>query len=143
MKITINDIAQLPNAAHAFVNAMGSHKVFAFYGSMGAGKTTLIKAICEELGVTETVASPTFSIVNEYRDAQGRSIYHFDFYRINKLEEVFDFGYEDYFYSGNVCFIEWPELIESILPEETVRVNIEADDQGRRTLLALLCYGEE
>lgn len=134
MKITINDIAQLPNAAHAFVNAMGSHKVFAFYGSMGAGKTTLIKAICEELGVTETVASPTFSIVNEYRDAQGRSIYHFDFYRINKLEEVFDFGYEDYFYSGNVCFIEWPELIESILPEETVRVEIDVDDQGVRTL---------
>ena len=116
MKITINDIAQLPNAAHALVNAMGSHKVFAFTGAWG-GKTTLIKAICEELGVTETVASPTFSIVNEYRDAQGRSIYHFDFYRINKLEEVFDFGYEDYFYSGNVCFIEWPELIESILPK--------------------------
>jgi len=85
-----------------------NQNVFAFYGDMGAGKTTFIKAVCEELGVQEPVTSPTFAIINEYRDKKGNSIYHFDFYRIKKLEEVFDFGYEDYFYSGNLCFIEWP-----------------------------------
>lgn len=134
MNITIQDIDDIPRAARAFTAAMGNHNVFAFYGSMGAGKTTFIKAICQELGVTETVASPTFSIVNEYRDAQGRSIYHFDFYRINKLEEVFDFGYEDYFYSGNRCFIEWPELVESILPQECIRVHIQVNDDGSRNV---------
>lgn len=134
MKMVINDVSELGRAARQFKEAMGDDKVFAFYGSMGAGKTTFIKAVCEELGVTETVASPTFAIVNEYRDGSGRSIYHFDFYRINKLEEVFDFGYEDYFYSGNLCFIEWPELVEPILPEGSVRIAIRIGDGGTRVL---------
>ena len=106
----------------------------AFYGSMGAGKTTFIKAICDVLGVTDTVNSPTFAIVNEYLAANGESVYHFDFYRIKKIEEAYDFGYEDYFYSGNLCLIEWPELIEELLPEETVRVKIEETTNGAREL---------
>jgi tRNA threonylcarbamoyladenosine biosynthesis protein TsaE len=101
---------------------------------MGAGKTTFIKALCEELGVTERVASPTFAIINEYRDREGASLYHFDFYRINKLEEVFDFGYEDYFYSGCRCFIEWPELVEEVLPEGTLRISIRETDDGARVV---------
>ena len=113
---------------------MGNDKVFAFYGAMGAGKTTFIKAVCEELGVQETITSPTFAIINEYRDSGGNSIYHFDFYRIQKLEEAFDFGYEDYFYSGNLCFIEWPELVEPLLPANTVRVCITGTDNGTRTI---------
>ena len=113
---------------------MGDEKVFAFYGAMGAGKTTFIKALCEELGVEETITSPTFAIINEYRDGGGNSIFHFDFYRINKLEEAFDFGYEDYFYSGNLCFIEWPERIEPLLPAGTVKVYIDGSDDGVRTI---------
>ncbi len=132
MELLINDISDIGRAAREFREAMGNDKVFAFYGSMGAGKTTFIKAVCKELGVMETVASPTFAIVNEYRDGRGQSIYHFDFYRISRLEEVFDFGYEDYFYSGNTCFIEWPELVESILPENTVKVAIRIGKDGSR-----------
>ena len=113
MEIKINSLADMPAAAQAFIEAMDQNTVFAFYGKMGAGKTTFIKAVCEALGVTDVVNSPTFSIVNEYRsDNTGELIYHFDFYRIKKLDEVYDMGYEDYFYSGAVCFIEWPELIE-------------------------------
>lgn len=113
---------------------METNTVFAFYGAMGAGKTTFIRAVCEELGVRETVTSPTFAIINEYRGREGESIYHFDFYRINKLEEAFDFGYEDYFYSGNLCFIEWPELVEPLLPENTVKVYIAENDKGARII---------
>src|SRR3712207_8946914 len=91
---------------------------------MGAGKTTFIKAICEVLGVEDVITSPTFSLVNDYTDGEGQSIYHFDFYRIKKLEEVYDMGYEDYFYSGNLCLMEWPELIEELLPDDAVRVTI-------------------
>jgi tRNA threonylcarbamoyladenosine biosynthesis protein TsaE len=132
MKIEINDLRDIRSAARRFLYEMGDDKVFAFYGSMGAGKTTFIKALCEEMGVTETVASPTFAIINEYRDREGKTIYHFDFYRIHNLEEVFDFGYEDYFYSGNLCFIEWPGLVESILPENTVRITIREGENGSR-----------
>lgn len=135
MQIEITDVTNIEPAARAFIEAMGNDKVFAFYGSMGAGKTTFIKAVCKELGVKETVASPTFAIVNEYRDKEGRSIYHFDFYRINKLEEVFDFGYEDYFYSGNLCFIEWPELVEPVLPGNSVKVSIRVRDDGSRVII--------
>jgi len=114
---------------------MGSGKVFAFYGKMGAGKTTFIKAICEELGVKEVITSPTFAIVNEYTtEPDGESIFHFDFYRIKKLEEVYDMGYEDYFYSGALCFLEWPELIDDLLPEDAVKVTIKANDDGTRTV---------
>ena len=131
MKFTLENI----NAAAAeFLKELGDRKIVAFYGSMGAGKTTFIKAICDVLGVTDTVNSPTFAIVNEYLAASGDSIFHFDFYRIKKIEEAYDFGYEDYFYSGNLCLIEWPELIEELLPEDTVRVKIEETTNGDREL---------
>ena len=125
----------LPEAARTFVRAIDQATVFAFYGKMGAGKTTFIKALCEELGVTDVVNSPTFSIVNEYRsDTTGELIYHFDFYRIQRLEEVYDMGYEDYFYSGALCFIEWPELVEELLPGDAVKVQIEEQPDGSRTI---------
>ena len=131
MKFTLENIDK---AAAEFLKGLGDRKIVAFYGSMGAGKTTFIKAICDVLGVTDTVNSPTFAIVNEYLAANGESVYHFDFYRIKKIEEAYDFGYEDYFYSGNLCLIEWPELIEELLPEDTVRVKIEEVDEGERLL---------
>ena len=134
MQLKINDISEIHRFAGHFIAEMGNDKVFAFYGAMGAGKTTFIKAVCEGLGVQETVTSPTFAIVNEYRDSGGNSIYHFDFYRIHKLEEAFDFGYEDYLYSGDLCFIEWPELVEPLLPGNTVRVYITVADNGVRTI---------
>ena len=111
MEIEIEDLANIRKAAEEFIANMGNSKVFAFYGKMGAGKTTFIKSICECLGVEDVITSPTFAIVNEYRTNTDEPIYHFDFYRIKKLEEVYDMGYEDYFYSGAPCFIEWPELI--------------------------------
>ncbi len=135
MTINIPNLAALPEAAKAFVQAMGEHTVFAFYGQMGAGKTTFITAICEALGIDDVVNSPTFSLVNEYRsDTTGELVYHFDFYRIEKLEEVYDMGYEDYFYSGAVCLIEWPELIEDVLPADAVRVEISENEDGSRTV---------
>jgi tRNA threonylcarbamoyladenosine biosynthesis protein TsaE len=137
VEIVIENINEIRSAAREFLNIMGDNTVFAFYGSMGAGKTTFIKALCEELGVTETVGSPTFAIINEYKDVKGLPIYHFDFYRINKLEEVYDFGYEDYFYSGNLCLIEWPELVESLLPENTVRISIEELEDGSRMIKSI------
>ncbi|MBR2380295.1 MAG: tRNA (adenosine(37)-N6)-threonylcarbamoyltransferase complex ATPase subunit type 1 TsaE, partial [Paraprevotella sp.] len=109
--------------------------VFAMYGKMGVGKTTFTKAICKCLGVEDVINSPTFAIVNEYRSDSGELIYHFDFYRIKKLEEVYDMGYEDYFYSGALCFIEWPELIEDLLPENAVKVTIEENEDGTRSIL--------
>ena len=125
----------IKQAARQFVDGMGENTVFAFYGKMGAGKTTFIKAVCEQLGVDDTVTSPTFAIVNEYEAAGGRPIYHFDFYRIKKVSEAYDMGCEEYFYSGHPCFIEWPELIEEVLPEETVDVTIEALPDGERRLV--------
>lgn len=125
----------IKQAAKQFVDGMGENTVFAFYGKMGAGKTTFIKAVCEQLGVDDTVTSPTFAIVNEYEAAGGRPIYHFDFYRIKKVSEAYDMGCEEYFYSGHPCFIEWPELIEEVLPEETVNVTIEAQPDGDRLLV--------
>ena len=128
------DLENINAAAAEFLRELGDKRIVAFYGSMGAGKTTFIKAICDVLGVTDTVNSPTFAIVNEYLAASGDSVYHFDFYRIKKIEEAYDFGYEDYFYSGNLCLIEWPELIEELLPEDTVRVKIEEIEGGEREL---------
>lgn len=133
MEIKITSLNDIDNAAKAFVEAMDQNTVFAFYGKMGAGKTTFIKAVCEALGVTDVVNSPTFSIVNEYRsETTGELIYHFDFYRIKKLDEMYDMGYVDYFYSGAVCFIEWPELIEELLPGEAVKVEIAEQEDGSR-----------
>ena len=117
-----------------FLQNMGDGKVFAFYGKMGAGKTTFVKAICEELGVEDVITSPTFALVNEYTAGDGSPVYHFDFYRIKKLEEVYDMGYEDYFYSGNLCFLEWPELIEDLLPEDCTKVTITAEEDGTRNV---------
>lgn len=131
----IENLESIHEAAQAFVAAMGGAHVFAFYGAMGAGKTTFIKAVCEELGVEDVITSPTFAIVNEYQSATtGALIYHFDFYRIKKLDEVYDMGYEDYFYSGALCFIEWPELIEELLPEDAVKVTIREEADGSRSL---------
>lgn len=132
MEIHIKGIDDLHRAAAEFVNAIGDRRIFAFYGKMGAGKTTFTKAICQALGVQDDITSPTFAIVNEYASAQMGSIYHFDFYRIKKQEEVYDMGYEDYLYSGALCFIEWPELIDELLPEEAVRVTIEEQPDGSR-----------
>ena len=134
MEIKIQDLEHISEAAKQFVDQIGSHKVFAFYGSMGAGKTTFIKAVCEELGVEDVITSPTFAIINEYTGKEG-TIYHFDFYRIKKLEEVYDMGYEDYFYSGALCFIEWPELIEEVLPDDAVKVSITEKEDGSRAIL--------
>ena len=134
MEIKIQDLEHINEAAKQFVAQIGDHKVFAFYGSMGAGKTTFIKAVCEELGVEDVITSPTFAIVNEYTGKEG-TIYHFDFYRIKKLEEVYDMGYEDYFYSGALCFIEWPELIEEVLPDDAVKVSITEKEDGSRAIL--------
>ena len=134
MEIKINDLEHIREAARQFIDAIGTEHVFAFYGSMGAGKTTFIKAICEELGVSDVVTSPTFAIVNEYVTSTGGTIYHFDFYRIKKLEEVYDMGYEDYFYSDALCFIEWPEMMEELLPDNAVRVSIKENADGTRTV---------
>ena len=135
MEIKINSLDSIHEAAKQFIAAMGDNTVFAFYGKMGAGKTTFIKAVCEELGVTDVINSPTFAIVNEYRsDETGELIYHFAFYRIKKLDEVYDMGYEDYFYSGALCFIEWPELAEELLPRNAVKVEIEESEDGSRIM---------
>ena len=135
MEIKINSLADINEAAKTFVENMGYGKVFAFYGKMGAGKTTFVKAVCECLGVDDVITSPTFAIVNEYTSAAtGDAIYHFDFYRIKKLEEVYDMGYEDYFYSGSLCFLEWPELIEDLLPEDATKVTIEETADGARVV---------
>ena len=141
MEIKIKNIETIREAARQFINANALQEkglVIAFYGKMGAGKTTFIKALCEELGVEDVITSPTFAIVNEYSFPSGGrlegALYHFDFYRIKKIEEVYDMGYEDYFYSGNLCLIEWPELIEDLLPEDALRVTIEEQSDGSRTI---------
>ena len=135
MTITIPSLNDIDQAACTFVKNLGENKIYAFYGSMGAGKTTFIKAVCKQLGITDVVNSPTFAIVNEYAlPEHGRHVYHFYFYRIKKESEIYDIGYEDYFYSGELCFLEWPELIEDLLPENTVRIHITANVDGSRTL---------
>lgn len=135
MEIRIPDLNSIEAAAAQFVEHMGDRRIFAFYGKMGAGKTTFIRAVCHKLGVEEEVTSPSFAIVNEYRsETSGRSIFHFDFYRIKRIEEVYDLGYEDYFYGGGLNFLEWPELVEPLLPDETVRVEISEDADGGRTV---------
>ena len=136
MELKIKSLEEIGAVAEEFIRlAMQEDTVFAFNGQMGAGKTTFIKALCEALGVSEPVTSPTFAIVNEYRsDETGELIYHFDFYRIKKLEEAYDMGCEDYFYSGAVCLIEWPELVEDLLPGNTVWVDIKVNEDETRTI---------
>lgn len=133
--ITIHSLGEIDEAARKFVEQMGDETVYAFYGPMGAGKTTFINALCRALGVNEDpTSSPSFSIINEYRsDTTAELIYHFDLYRLESIDEAFDIGVEDYFDSGALCLLEWPERIEDILPDDTVRVNIELlDDDSRR-----------
>lgn len=120
----IGDITQLDKPAEFVADLLKQYNVFAFYGQMGAGKTTFIKEICKQLRMDDIVNSPTFALVNQYNYKPGKSIFHFDFYRINKLEEAYDMGYEDYFYSNNICFIEWPEKIGELLPEDVVEIHI-------------------
>ncbi|EFA91380.1 MULTISPECIES: tRNA (adenosine(37)-N6)-threonylcarbamoyltransferase complex ATPase subunit type 1 TsaE [Prevotellaceae] len=133
MEIKIKSLDCIKEAAQQFIDNMGKGNVFAFYGKMGAGKTTFIKAICECLDVEDVITSPTFAIVNEYYSNKLQdSIYHFDFYRIKKLEEVYDMGYEDYFYSHRLCFLEWPELVEELLPKDAVKVTIAEQEDGSR-----------
>lgn len=135
MEIKINSIEGISHAAREFIDNMGKNRVFAFYGGMGAGKTTFIKAVCEQLGVEDVITSPTFAIVNEYTaKSSDEPVYHFDLYRIKKIEELYDMGYEEYFYSGYLCFIEWPELAEDLLPEEAVKVSIIQEEDGSRTI---------
>ena len=131
--ITINNLDNIREAAREFISRMGDTTVFAFRGKMGVGKTTFIKAICEELGVEDVINSPTFAIVNEYRSATGELIYHFDFYRINDIREAYDFGYEEYFFSGDLCLVEWPDEDEQLLPENVMTVRITVDSDTART----------
>jgi len=132
--LVLKSLSDLNVVAEKFLRLMRNKKVFAFFGPMGVGKTTFIKALCNELDVVEIVTSPTFALINEYQTSNGEIIYHFDFYRIKKIEEVFDFGYEDYFYSGNYCFIEWPDKIAEILPENVVFVQMIENKDGSRTI---------
>jgi tRNA threonylcarbamoyladenosine biosynthesis protein TsaE len=134
MTITVNGLSDLENAAMQVVKAIGDRKIVALYGQMGAGKTTLVKQICESLQVPDVVNSPTFSLVNEYLQPNGEPIYHFDFYRINKLEEAYDFGYEEYFYSGHLCLIEWPEIIDELIPDDAVKLHIKVVDENKREI---------
>ena len=135
MELLIKTLDDLNVVAQMFIKNMGNNKIFAFYGNMGVGKTTFIKTVCKQLGVTDVVNSPSFAIINEYNlPKSGKSIFHFDFYRIKKLSEVYDIGYEDYFFSGNICFLEWPELIENLLPEDTIRISITLQPNQSRIL---------
>lgn len=134
-EIKINGTQDLQRAAKVFLDHIGESRIIAFYGGMGAGKTTFITALCNVLGVGDVVNSPTFTIVNEYRTAKGGAVYHFDFYRINKLSEAMDIGLYEYFDSDGLCLIEWPEMVEELLPEETLKVRILVEDENTRTLL--------
>ena len=131
-------LKELPEIARKLVEQFPEERVFAFYGKMGAGKTTFIQSVCRVLGSDDTVTSPTFALINEYNTQKNGSVFHFDFYRIKNLEEVFDLGYEDYLYSGSYCLIEWPELIEPLLPEKVVSVKIEVEPDGSRKFTAAI-----
>ena len=134
MEIKINGLENIASAAKTFIEAMGARRVFAFNGEMGAGKTTFIAEVCRQLGADDDSGSPTFSIVNEYRASDGSPIYHFDFYRLDSPAEALDMGAEDYFYSGHLCLIEWPDRIGNLLPEEAVEVDLIVMDDGSRLL---------
>ena len=135
MKIVINNLEDISRAAQEFLPLLKEHPVVAFYGGLGAGKTTFIKALCDQLQVTDSVTSPSFAIVHEYHSAlTGCPVYHFDFYRIKKLEEVYDIGYDDYVYSGYPCLIEWPEMVETLLPDDCLHVRIEVKPDESREL---------
>lgn len=134
MEIEVNQLADLNQAALSLLEFANEEKIFLFEGEMGAGKTTFIKAICEAMGVVDVVSSPTFSIVNEYQGSNSSRIFHFDFYRIDDLREAYDIGYEEYFYSGDICLVEWPEKIRELLPQEYVHVSIAATAPNTRLI---------
>jgi tRNA threonylcarbamoyladenosine biosynthesis protein TsaE len=133
VQLTAHSTSDLSGISSTIINFGGDQKIFLFYGDMGAGKTTLIKSLCADLGTRENITSPTFSIVNEYK-ADGAMIYHFDFYRLKNQNEALDLGYEEYFYSGNYCFIEWPEKIAGLLPPHYIRIDIQVLDNDERLL---------
>ena len=137
MERVIDNLEQLPQLASDLLEEFREERFFAFFGKMGVGKTTLIKALCDQLGVKEVVCSPTFAIINEYTSGEGEPVYHFDFYRLKSAEEAYDIGYEEYFYSGMYCFTEWTEKIEQLLPEHYVRVEMK-ETNGIRTLIATI-----
>ncbi|MBR3793059.1 MAG: tRNA (adenosine(37)-N6)-threonylcarbamoyltransferase complex ATPase subunit type 1 TsaE [Alistipes sp.] len=130
-KIEIDSLSELERVAEEILSALGERRVVLLRGGMGAGKTTLVSRIAAKLGAEDTVTSPTFALVNEYEGREG-TIYHFDFYRINRVEEVFDLGYEEYFYSGELCFVEWPEMVEGLLPDDAMQVRITVGDDQKR-----------
>ena len=131
MKIVVNCVSELERAATSLLELINDKTIVCFYAEMGVGKTTLIKEICKKLGVEDVLSSPTFSIINEYLTDNDESVYHFDFYRIEKEEEAFDIGYEEYFYQGNLCLIEWPEKISSIIPKNIIKVQITRNNEQR------------
>ena len=132
--IEIPDLSKLSNAVSILLEKIGDKRIVAFYGKMGAGKTTIIKEICRQLDIEDVVSSPTFTLINEYHCKNGKPVFHFDFYRINKIEEAYDLGYEEYFYSGNLCLIEWAEKIETLLPDSTLTVQIEETNNSKRVI---------
>jgi tRNA threonylcarbamoyladenosine biosynthesis protein TsaE len=132
--IELNSLGQIQSAAQCFLNLTKGYSKFAFYGDMGSGKTTFIKALCKELGAVDTVTSPTFALINEYETSEGFLLYHLDLYRINSVEELFDLGYEDYFFGNNLIFIEWPEKAESILPDSFVKIYMEVAAKNKRVI---------
>lgn len=133
-KAEIRSLNEINHVAEMFIEAHPADRLFAFFGKMGSGKTTFIKALCDKLQVLDYVTSPTFSLINVYETEHSGDIYHFDFYRIKSLEELFDLGYEEYFFSDNYCFVEWPELIEALLPAQTVRITITETAYGSRII---------
>ena len=132
IQLKIDSLSELDSVAEQIISSLDGRNVVLFRGGMGAGKTTLISRIVAQLGAEDTVTSPTFALVNEYEGSDNMLIYHFDFYRIDKVEEVFDLGYEEYFYSGDLCLVEWPEKIEALIPDDIMTVKIEVEDDGQR-----------
>jgi tRNA threonylcarbamoyladenosine biosynthesis protein TsaE len=136
MKIIVKNKRDLPSAARRLLKYAGTDRIFAFYGTLGAGKTTLIKSLCKALGAVDIASSPSFTLVNEYRTKSGESLYHIDFYRIKNIIELFDIGIEEYLYGGSYCFMEWPELAEEVLPEKTFKVRISVGKNEQRIIEA-------
>ncbi len=134
MEITVRDLAGLPEAAREIIPLLEGRGVVALYGGMGAGKTTFISALMHGMGSSDDVSSPTFALINEYVTGEGRRVFHFDFYRINDKSEAFDMGYEEYFYGGELCLVEWPEKIEELLPDDTLRIHIEVGPDDSRLM---------
>jgi tRNA threonylcarbamoyladenosine biosynthesis protein TsaE len=133
-QIIVPSLSDLPAAAFQVIQSIKDFKIIAVYGPLGVGKTTMIKEICKQMGVPDIVNSPTFALVNEYFTTEGKIIYHFDFYRINSIREAYDIGYEDFFFSGNICFIEWPEKVEELLTDDVLRIKMEETDSGSRVI---------